>query len=300
MELLLRSTYFSAALSLLYILLLYRSHPFRRLPSPATIVAFVAGMVSVLLVIVFREIVPIPPIATSLGILVAAAALEEGVKVLVASLTVFRLRFPDVAEPLDVALYLGIIGVGFGIYEDFWYIFATSYPAWAAGDAGHFSEVFGGVVLARALPGHILFNAIAGVLFGLAVFQRGRRRCGWALAGFGLAVGLHAGFNLLAGRDEPILLLVYVVLLIGVFIGLRRWVSAQSPFARVIRHLEEGESWIDSRGPTEYLLAEGFAWPAKARGGFFQFYPVLLSLAALFPILILAIYSVTWALTAWL
>ena len=298
MDLLLRSTYLSAALSLLYIFLLYRSHPYRRLPAPATLLAFVVGMLSVVLVIAFRERVAIPPIDETLGALLAAAAVEEGAKLLAASVTVFRFRFPNVAEPLDIMLYLGIVGVGFGIYEDFWYIFATSYPSWIAGDPGRFAEVFRGIILARALPGHILFNAISGFLLGIAFFARGRRRWMLGTAGIAAAVLLHAGFNLIAGWDQPLLLLTYAVILVGAFLGLRRWASARSPFAAVIRHVEDAAAWTGERSAVSMLLAEGFAWPGKGRGGLFQFYPVILSLCVLFPLLILGVYFTSRVLIA--
>jgi len=294
MTLFLQSIYLSAALSLVYIFLLYRSNPHRHLPAAPTIVAFAAGMAAVVLVAAARRIWQIPPIETSFGVLVVAATIEEVAKLLAAGFTVFRFRFPIVAEPLDVAILLGVVGVGFGVYEDFAYIFGTSYPSWVAGDVGRFREIYRGISLARAFPGHILFNGISGFLLGRALFASGIRRVGWGVGGVAAAVLLHVGFNSLALQRSSLLLLTYIVLLVGVFLVLRRVALRTSPFAAVIRLLAKDEaqlrSWTFERPAAEYLLAEGFTWPGKGRGGLFQFYPVIFSLCVLFPLLLIVVY----------
>ncbi|MFC2077740.1 PrsW family glutamic-type intramembrane protease [Candidatus Bipolaricaulota bacterium] len=297
MSLFLQSTYLSAALSLVYIYLLYRSHPFRRIPSGPTLLAFAVGMVAVVPVVAFRRVVPLGPIESSVWILILAAAIEEGAKLLVALATIWRYRFPNVVEPLDFAIYFGVLGVGFGIYEDFWYIFSATYTSWIAGDIGRFNEVFRGIALARAFPGHILFNGIAGFLLGYAFFANGARRRGWILGGLSLAILLHVGFNWIATVGETPLLITYIVLLVGVFLGLRRREMGRSPFAALIRYTERGESgWRFDRAPIAYLFADGFDWPGKRRGGFFQFYPVAFSLCVLFPLLLIGVYFVNRAL----
>jgi len=296
-SLFLQSVYLSAGLSLVYIYALYRSHPFRRVPSVPTVLAFVGGMIAVIPVVAVRRVVPLPSIESSALALFGAAAIEEGAKLLVALLTISRYRFPNVAEPFDLAIYAGVLGVGFGIYEDFWYIFSASYPSWIAGDVSRFNEVFRGITLARALPGHILFNAIAGLLLGFAFFARGARRAAWVAGSLALAIGLHVGFNGIAIVGESPLLIAYVVLLVGVFVGIRRREKDRSPFAAVIRHVERSEGqWRFARSPASYLLADGFDWPGRRRGGLFQVYPVILSLAVLFPLLLIGVYVVNRAL----
>jgi len=302
MSLLLQSIYLSAGLSLLYIFVLYRSHPHRRLPAVPTVIAFAVGMAAVVVVAAAERAFPIPPIESSTAALLAAAAIEEGAKLLLAGVTVLRFRFPNIAEPLDVAILLGVIGVGFGVYEDFAYIFGASYPSWLAGDVARFNEVFRGITLARAFPGHILFNGIAGFLLGRAVFATDwRRKAAWILGGLALATALHVGFNELALLKAPILLIAYLVFLVGVFIALRRGAVRRSPFSTLIRRLEadppdEG-SWPFERPALDYLLAEGFPWPGRPRGGLFQFYPVILSLCVLFPLLLISFYVATRLVT---
>jgi len=292
MTLFLQATYLSATLSLLYIFALYRSHPFRRLSAIPTVEAFVAGMLAVVLVTLTRRILPIPSIESSAGALFAAAAIEEVAKLSLGLTAIWRLRFPTVIEPIDIAILFGVVGVGFGIYEDFWYIFSTSYPSWIAGDLGAFREVFAGIVLARALPGHILFNAIAGFLLGWAAMcRRTSERWTGVVAALGLAILLHAGFNAIAIHGETPLLLAYVLLLVGVMVILRRRAASRSPFAALIRYVEgEDRAWRLPHSPLEYLTAEGFDWPGKRRGGLFQFYPVILSLGVLFPLLLIGVY----------
>ena len=292
MTLFLRSLYTASALSIVYILLLFRSHPHRRMAMPTALVAFVAGILSILPVVVLRRLLPIDPGQAGLGAMLVAVLIEEAAKFLAAAGTIRHFRFPDVIEPIDVAITFGILGVGFGIYEDFWYVFSTSYPSWIAGDAARFSEVFRGISLARAFPGHILFNGLAGFLLGHAwLNERGRRRAMWVAGSVGVAVATHFVFNWVGRSGGMILLLAYVLALGGVYLGLRRWASSHSPFADLQR-LVAGEPvvWTHHASPVEILFAEGFDWPGRRRSVVFQFYPIILSLAILFPVLVVGVY----------
>lgn len=295
MTLFLRSLYTASALSIVYILLLLRSHPYRRMAMSPALVAFVAGTLSILPVVLLRRLLPIDPRHATLGAMLWAVLIEEAVKFLAAAGTIRHFRFPDVIEPMDVAIYFGVLGVGFGIYEDFWYVFSTSYPSWIAGDAARFSEVFRGISLARAFPGHILFNGLAGFLLGRAwLSERGRRRAWWAAGSFGVAVATHFAFNWVGRSAGMILLLAYVVALCGIFLGMRRRASANSPFADLQR-LVAGKSvtWTHGASPVDLLFAEGFDWPGRRRSVIFQFYPIILSLAILFPMLVVGVYFLT-------
>ena len=292
MTLFLRSLYTASVLSIVYILLLLRSHPHRRMASPPALVAFVTGILSILPVVVLRRLLPIDLEQGALGAMFLAVLIEEAVKFLAAAGTIRAFRFPDVIEPMDVAITFGILGVGFGIYEDFWYVFSTSYPSWIAGDAARFSEVFRGISLARAFPGHILFNGLAGFLLGHAWLRaRRRQKALWIVASIVVAIGTHFVFNLIGRMSGMILLLAYVVALGGVFLGLRRWTSAHSPFAD-LKRLVAGEpvAWTHRASPVELLFAEGFDWPGRRRPMIFQFYPIILSLTILFPVLVVGVY----------
>jgi len=292
MSLFLRSIYLSSGLSLLYIFLLYRSNPLRRLPTTTVTLIFILGMAAVIPVVLIRYLLPLGNITTPFSAYVTAGLIEEGIKFLVMACTVWQLGFPDLAEPIDFAIYFGILGVGFGIYEDFWYIFSGSYEVWTAGDIGRFHEVFRVVVLARTFPGHILFNGLAGYLVGHARFLRmWRARLLWLFLGFLFAVALHGSFNLIASTGGAIPLLTYILLLVGLFLQLRRAALARSPFRALIYMITEGrDKWPYPRPPIDYLFAEGFSWPGKNKGGMFQVYPVVLSLLILYPLLVAVVY----------
>ena len=294
MSLFLRSVYISSGLSLLYVGLLYRSNPLRRLSGVTVTLSFAVGMGAVIPVVLFRRLLPLESVDTLFSAYVSAGLVEEGAKFLVLTATIWWLRFPDLAEPLDVAVYLGIVGAGFGIYEDFWYIFSESYDVWIAGDVGRFREVFSAIVLARSFPGHVLFGGIAGYLVGRARFvQTWRARLVWFAGGFVMAVVLHGSFNLIAGAGGTVALLSYCVLLVGVFVHLRRKALEHSPFRVLVRLITEGEGeWPYSRSYVDYLFAEGFSWPAESKGGMFQAFPLTLSLLILYPLLVIAVYLV--------
>lgn len=294
MSLFLRSIYLSSGLSLLYIFLLYKSNPLRRLPSTTVTLTFVAGMAAVVPVVLIRQLLPLSEGGTAFTAYVTAGLIEEGIKFLVMAGTIWRLGFSDLAEPMDLVIYFGILGVGFGIYEDFWYIFSGSYAEWIAGDIRRFHEVFQAVALARSFPGHILFDGLAGYLIGHARFLEGQRsRLPWLLGGFLLAVSLHGSFNLIATAGGTIPLLTYIVLLVGLFLHLRQAALARSPFKAVIVLIKEGKKeWPYPRPPIDYLFAKGFSWPEGDRGGMFQVFPLALSLLILYPLLVAVVYLV--------
>ena len=301
MSLFLKSIYLSSGLSLFYIYLLYRSHPWRRLPATTVTLTFVVGMLSVIPVALLRAVLPVGREATAFTAYVSAGMVEEAVKFAAMGLTVWRYRFPDAVEPLDFAIFFGILGLGFGVYEDFWYVFGGSYDLWLQGDLGRFTEAFNALVAARAFPGHILFNALAGFLIGAArALGRDKMRSVYLMGAFLLAVAAHGTFNLIAAVGGRILLLTYIVGLIGLFAYARRLSVAHSPFRRLIDRLKENESekWPFPHPPADYLFVEGFWWPQEGRGGMFQVFPVVLSLIILYPVLFGGVYLihrlVTW------
>jgi RsiW-degrading membrane proteinase PrsW (M82 family) len=295
MSLFIQTIYLASGLSLLYIFLLYRSNPLRRLPAATVTVTFTLGMAAVIPAALLHRLLPLDGGGPVFSAYVSAGLIEEGIKFLVLAVTIWRFKFPDLAEPIDLAIYFGILGVGFGIYEDFWYIFSVSYDAWTAGDVSRFHEVFQAIAIARSFPGHILFDALAGFLVSHARFlERFRDRVPWLIGGFLLAVGLHGSFNLIATLGGTIPLLSYIVLLIGLFLHLRRRALARSPFRALIGLItkEEEEEWAYPRPPVDYLFAEGFSWPGKPKGGMFQVFPLTLALLILYPLLVVMIYLI--------
>jgi hypothetical protein len=227
-----------------------------------------------------------------LRVLVMGPIVEEAVKFALFAATVFRLGYPNLIEPLDYAIFFGILGVGFGIYEDFWYIFGGTYSSWISGDAGHFREVFRWAAYARSFPGHVLFDALAGFLIGWGACRiRGWKRWIWYAGAFGTAVASHSLFNLAGSQKGTLLLWTVVVLYVGVFLAMRRRVLDASPFAALQKLLRnEKLSWTFSITPVQALFAEGFAWPGRPRRQLLAFYPLTLSLIILFPVMVSCVY----------
>jgi len=292
MQLFLQSAYLSSVLSLVYIALLYRSHPYRKLPLASILTTFTVGMLSVVPVYLINRLVPGLHGNGLLGAVLTAPLIEESVKLSLFAVTAWRLGYPSLIEPLDYAIYFGVLGVGFAVYEDFWYIFGNSYPSWVEGDTSRFLEVFRLMAYARSFPGHVLFDAISGFFIGWAVCQRTKRvRWIWFAGAFLSAVGTHSLFNLVASQRGTLLLWSLVAGLVGIFLALRRRALDCSPFV-AIREFVQGErlDWEYAISPVDTLFAEGFAWPGKSRRNVFPFYPVILSLIVLFPVLVSCVY----------
>ncbi len=300
MTLFVQSVYLASGLSLGYIFLLYRANPFRRLPTTTVTVSFVIGMVAVIPVILVRRFLPAESVSPAFVAYVSAGMIEESVKFALMALTLWRFGFPDIAEPMDLAIYFGILGVGFGIYEDFSYLFSGTYTIWKSGDIGRFHDLMRGLLMARAFPGHILFDGIAGFLIGRSRFLTGRRiRAELLLGGFLLAVLLHGTFNMIAAYGGTIPLITYICVLAGLFLYLRQNEIARSPFRAVIEYIKgRRKDWPYERPPIDYLFAEGFSWPARPRGGLFTFFPLVLSLVILYPFLVALVYLLERAVVA--
>ena len=301
MNLFVQAIYLASGLSLAYIFLLYRSNPLRRLPASRVTISFVVGMLAVIPVIIIKQLVPLPEGSSLFTSFISAGLIEEGVKFTLMAVTIWRFSFPDLAEPLDIAIYFGILGVGFGVYEDFSYLFSGTYSVWEAGNIGQFHRALQAMVVARAFPGHILFDSIAGFLLGYARFLTNRRqRIKWIAGSFILAVALHGSFNMIAIYGGTIPLLTYVSVLIGVFLQLRRRALAASPFHAIIAYVEgTTHDWQYPHQPADYLFAEGFFWPGKPRRGMYELFPLVLSLVILYPLLVAAVYLLERA-TVWL
>ncbi|MCD6495339.1 PrsW family intramembrane metalloprotease [Candidatus Bipolaricaulota bacterium] len=292
MNLFVQAIYLASGLSLAYIFLVYRSNPLRRLPASRVTISFVVGMLAVIPVILIKHILPLSEGSTLFTSFISAGMIEEGVKFALMAATIWRFSFPDLSEPLDLVIYFGILGVGFGIYEDFSYLFSGTYSVWEAGDIGQFHRVLQVLVIARAFPGHILFDSLAGFLLGRARFLTSKRTRGWWIVGaFALAVALHGSYNMIAVYGGSIPLLTYIVVLVGAFLHLRRRALERSPFRATIAYVKgEVDDWQYPHTPAEYLFAEGFSWPGTPQGGMYELFPLTLSLVILYPLLVATVY----------
>jgi len=95
-------------------------------------------------------------------------------------------------NPTDGLVYGTAVGLGFAMTENLLYGFSVA-PALASGDA--LSLVLGRTVFTAGV--HALASSAVGAGLGFGRTSGGRvRTVGWALLGLGVAVALHAGWNL--------------------------------------------------------------------------------------------------------
>ncbi|MFP4589512.1 MAG: PrsW family intramembrane metalloprotease [Candidatus Bipolaricaulota bacterium] len=303
MSLFVRSIYTAAFLSLLYSAALYFSDSYKRESMVNIFLAVGAGVLSVTAVTLLKSAIPWfsdPSSSSSLiGDLfnhyIGAGVLEETAKLGLFMLVVWQFDFEDFSEPYDAMVYMGMVGVGFAVYEDFFYIFQYSFPPWEAGDINRYGEVFQFMVLQRAFPGHVLFNTLEGYYIGKAKFATTYRTTLQEFSkGFVIAVLAHGTFNLIGGRLDTGWLIVYVTLLTWAVLGLRSKLLSTSPY-RVIRSFRESKGifkkweqltrWNYPRPPAKYIEL------GRRRTRFtLGLIPLSLALLILYPIMIFCVF----------
>jgi RsiW-degrading membrane proteinase PrsW (M82 family) len=147
-------------------------------------------------------------------LLVVAPLTEEALKG-AAVLLVLLLRRREFDGIVDGLVYAGLAGIGFAFLENVLYLGR----GFAAGGGGELATVF--VVRCVVSPfAHPLFTAATGVGLGLAA--RSRRpavRIGAPLAGFAVAVALHAAWNLSALSGLSGFLGLYLLVQVPIFAG---------------------------------------------------------------------------------
>lgn len=305
MTLFLRTIYISTFLSLFYIILLYLSDTYRKESTSTISLVFVLGMFAVLPVTLLHKVFPgLDEVMLQNSVLnvifrdyVRAGLVEELIKSLFFIYLLSRFKYGDFAEVMDGIVYFGILGAGFAVYEDFWYIFQNSYPPWEAGDFARFNQVYHQMILSRAFPGHILFDCLAGYFFSLSKFsQRRWSKVKLLSAGFLIAVLAHGTFNFIAQISDAISLLIYILFLILILVGLRTHALKISPFKILLKSLKEGrlDTEISARYfyyPIEkYLFDRDAPWRDKPKRNPWRFVPMLIILVPLYPLVFLLIF----------
>lgn len=199
---------------------------------------------------------------------VEAALLEESFKL--GLLAVFMRRWrSSIDEAYDVILYLGVIAAGFSLNENVSYYLNATAPGWRSGvvtgDFGSYGHQLLRIAIFRALPGHVLFAAVGGLLIGRGL--EGRRRVAWFFAGLVVAVLLHGLWNLLPALVGVRGWLGYVVVLTLAAAAAvaaaqsrsvywreqKAWRARfRSSLASIDRRIAEGE--VELRRPLQLLL----------------------------------------------
>jgi RsiW-degrading membrane proteinase PrsW (M82 family) len=160
---------------------------------------------------------------------VIAGVLEEALKFGVLLWFVRRCRHVD--EPLDAMIYLGIVALAFAFDENIGYFLHYTEPGrrllQETGVRDDYQAQLRMITFARALPGHLLFDTIAGGLLALGVGRGDLRR--YLGPAFAVAVLLHGTWNLLAG--SPAFFIYILVLMVAALVTVG-WAARQSPHRR--------------------------------------------------------------------
>jgi len=226
--------------TLIYIYLTWWCDRYEREPGWLLFTVFVWGAVPAVLLSLVIELVFQGP--ASIGIVgmandlwqmvVISPVVEEVIKGL-ALLGLFYFSRSEIDGVLDGIVYGALIGVGFGMTENFLYLVNAALDGWGA--------LFDLALIRSLLFGlnHAFYTAITGAALGYAVWQPTRmRRAVTALVGLALSIIVHMVHNLsvaLAPMYPVLLLLSFLlswggILLLGVIIVLaqrqeQHWIS---------------------------------------------------------------------------
>ena len=227
--------------TIIYVYLIWWCDRYEREPGWLLFTAFVWGAVPAVLLSLVTELtfqgaasLDVQGIANTLWqLVVISPVVEESIKgvALLGLIYFFRSEFDGV---LDGIVYGALIGVGFGMTENFLYLVNASLDG--------LGMLFDLAFLRSLVFGfnHAYYTAITGAALGFAVWQPTRtRRAAIALAGLALAIAVHMIHNLSTtlASDYPALLLLSLllswggVLLLVVIIVLAQrqeqyWISA--------------------------------------------------------------------------
>ncbi len=171
-----------------------------REPEPAVLLAaaffwgaFVAALVSVLAELLAGAVLTVvlgSMVADALGSSVVAPVVEEAAKGSALAL-LFLLARHEFDDVVDGIVYGALVGLGFAMVENILYFAGTYLESGLVGVGVLFflRSVLGGLA-------HSLFTSATGI--GLGLYRQaapGKRRLLWPVAGFGVAVLLHALWN---------------------------------------------------------------------------------------------------------
>ena len=305
MSLFFRSIYLGWFLSIAYAGILYLSDKYRKESLINVGLAFTGGVAAIILITTIHAALPgfsgdsftgglLPRVFDSF---VKAAIPEEIAKLAVFFLFVWHFDFEDFSEGFDGMLYMGMIGAGFGAYEDFSYIFSQTLPH-IGEEGGQAARAFQFITWQRAFPGHVLINAVSGYFLGRARFVKGRQKrfelTGWSLV---VAILAHGLFNLSGSGGGTGWLIIYVLALGRVFFFLRNRILEESPYkkfaelpdeiteASFVSYLNVIRNWNFDRPIEEYKRL--YDRETEPNLGYL---PVLISIVILYPVAIAGVY----------
>jgi len=166
-------------------------HEDKKRPEPRgrIFLTFIAGMLTTILVLPIEQYIE-SHVANTLLLVVLWATAEEIIKYLAAYFTALRTKVNN--EPIDALIYLVTAALGFAAMENALFLLTP------LGD-GQIAQtiITGNMRFIGATVLHTLSSGVIGALIAFSYYKKKLIKKEFVLIGLILAVGLHAGFNLL-------------------------------------------------------------------------------------------------------
>ena len=223
-------------------------------PEPRNLIAlaFLAGMITVAVVIPIQKFSASYFMLGTTTTFVVWSAIEEVCKYLAARVTVLGKRDND--EPIDSVIYMVTVALGFAAVENALFLLNPAV-------SGHIATAFLTSDL-RAIGAtllHIISSAAIGVMLALAYYRPFIIRMAYTVMGLILAIVLHAGFNflILNTKDEYLfhtfgLVWIGVVVLLGILEYVKRRPEVINNIPPPSGPLE-GVSFLSRKGHWEFV-----------------------------------------------
>ncbi|HET8581250.1 MAG TPA: PrsW family glutamic-type intramembrane protease [Candidatus Paceibacterota bacterium] len=183
-------------------------------PEPRRLIAlaFLAGALSIAIVIPTEKFVAGYFALAGAAMFSAWAVIEETGKYLAARLTVLGRREND--EPVDSVIYMVVAALGFSSVENALFLLNPD----VAGQLGA-TVLTGDLRAIGATLLHVLSSSIVGLALAASFYRPRRERVLWAISGVILASVLHAGFNILIiNTKDAYLFHTFVFVWIGIVV----------------------------------------------------------------------------------
>tara|TARA_B100000745_G_scaffold290137_2_gene228821 strand:- start:4306 stop:4995 length:690 start_codon:yes stop_codon:yes gene_type:complete len=162
-------------------------------PLPLIVAAFLVGMVAVVAVIPLQKIAL--SVLAGTTVVIVWAALEEGMKYLLAYFTVLRHRANN--EPIDPMIYMITVALGFAALENTLFLIDPL----MTGEVVE-SILTGNYRFLGATLLHVLSSSVIGLMLGLAFYKHKVVRFWFGFMGLILAIILHGSFNFFILNSE--------------------------------------------------------------------------------------------------
>ena len=177
--------------------LISRLDRFGSISSRVISLSFLCGMASIPLVIVVQKLLPIHVLVIKndlvesiLDCYIWAGFIEESGKLYIFLFVLYELK--QFRLPVHGIILFSLCGLGFAVVENILYMTWITFSTLA--NKGNLTESIMLGALFRGLPGHILFDAIAGFFLGMAKYKK-EMEYSYFWKGWLAAVMLHGTFN---------------------------------------------------------------------------------------------------------